>query len=70
MCLSADPITADHEKYQRDLVAAGLLIPLGTPGLYGRSGIAHFAHLGGMLGGFLMIRYWRGQAPFGGRRQR
>ena len=36
-------------------------------GLYGRSGVAHFAHLGGMLGGFLMIRYWRGQAPFGGR---
>ena len=33
----------------------------------GRSGIAHFAHLGGMLGGFLMIRYWRGQAPFGRR---
>ena len=39
MCLSADPITADHEKYQRELVAAGLLIPLGTPGLYGRSGV-------------------------------
>ena len=37
-------------------------------GLYGRSGVAHFAHLGGMLGGFLMIRYWRGQAPFGRRR--
>jgi membrane associated rhomboid family serine protease len=34
-------------------------------GFTGRSGIAHFAHLGGMLGGFLMIRYWRGQAPFG-----
>ena len=33
-------------------------------GLSGRSGIAHFAHLGGMLGGFLMIRYWRGQPPF------
>jgi membrane associated rhomboid family serine protease len=33
-------------------------------GVTGRSGIAHFAHLGGMLGGFLMIRYWRGQAPF------
>jgi membrane associated rhomboid family serine protease len=30
-------------------------------------GIAHFAHLGGMLGGFLMIRYWRGQPPFGRR---
>jgi membrane associated rhomboid family serine protease len=38
-------------------------------GLYGGSGIAHFAHLGGMLGGFLMIRYWRGQAPFGRRRR-
>lgn len=22
-------------------------------------GVAHFAHLGGMLGGFLLIRYWR-----------
>jgi membrane associated rhomboid family serine protease len=39
-------------------------------GLSGRSGVAHFAHLGGMLGGFLMIRYWRGQPPFGGLRRR
>ncbi len=31
------------------------------------SGIAHFAHLGGMLFGWLMIRYWRGQPPFGPR---
>lgn len=31
-------------------------------------GVAHFAHLGGMLFGWLMIRYWRGQSPFGGRR--
>ena len=30
-------------------------------------GVAHFAHLGGMLGGFLMLRYWRGQSPFGRR---
>jgi membrane associated rhomboid family serine protease len=37
-------------------------------GVYGGAGIAHFAHLGGMLGGWLMIRYWRGQAPFGRRR--
>ena len=36
-------------------------------GVAGRDGIAHFAHLGGMLGGWLMIRYWRGQAPFGRR---
>lgn len=38
-------------------------------GLGGPSGVAHFAHLGGMLGGFLMIRYWRGQAPFPRRRR-
>ncbi|MDX1375491.1 MAG: rhomboid family intramembrane serine protease [Burkholderiales bacterium] len=31
------------------------------------SGIAHFAHLGGMLGGFLMIQYRRGRFPFGRR---
>lgn len=34
-------------------------------------GVAHFAHLGGMLFGWLLIRYWRGQPPFnrpGGRR--
>ncbi|MBK9246490.1 MAG: rhomboid family intramembrane serine protease [Burkholderiales bacterium] len=33
-----------------------------------QSGIAHFAHVGGMLGGWLMLRYWRGQPPFGRRR--
>lgn len=27
-------------------------------------GVAHFAHLGGMLGGYLTIRYWRGRSPF------
>ena len=32
------------------------------------SGVAHFAHLGGLLGGWLTIRYWRGQMPFGRRR--
>ena len=35
----------------------GFLSPLG--------GVAHFAHLGGMLGGYLMLRFWRGQPPFG-----
>ena len=30
-----------------------------------QSGVAHFAHLGGMLFGWLLIRYWRGQPPFG-----
>jgi membrane associated rhomboid family serine protease len=38
-------------------------------GLSGGSGIAHFAHLGGMVGGYLMIKYWRRQPPFGRRRR-
>ncbi len=33
-----------------------------------QSGVAHFAHLGGMIFGWLLIRYWRGQPPFGRRR--
>ncbi len=28
-------------------------------GLMGSSGVAHFAHLGGMLGAYLLILYWR-----------
>jgi membrane associated rhomboid family serine protease len=32
------------------------------------AGIAHFAHLGGMLGGWLLIQYWRGRPPFPRRR--
>lgn len=32
-------------------------------------GVAHFAHLGGMLFGWLLIRHWRGQGPFGGGRR-
>jgi membrane associated rhomboid family serine protease len=39
-------------------------------GVWGGTGVAHFAHLGGMLGGWLMIRFWRGQAPFPSRRRR
>jgi membrane associated rhomboid family serine protease len=29
-----------------------------------QAGVAHFAHLGGMLGAWLLIRYWRGRPPF------
>ena len=46
-------------------VFGGLKLLFGVTGT--QSGVAHFAHLGGMLGGFLMIRFWRGQAPFGRR---
>jgi len=35
----------------------GLELLLGVTG--SSSGVAHFAHLGGMLGGWLMVRYWR-----------
>ena len=35
-------------------------------GLQGASGVAHFAHLGGMLGAWLMLSWWRGKLPFGG----
>lgn len=31
-------------------------------------GVAHFAHLGGMLFGWLLIRQWRRRPPSGGRR--
>ena len=38
-------------------------------GLFGTTdGVAHFAHLGGMLGGWLVIQYRRRGFPFGGRR--
>jgi membrane associated rhomboid family serine protease len=40
---------------------------LGVTGIGGN--IAHFAHLGGMLFGWLVIRYWRGQFPFNRRRR-
>jgi membrane associated rhomboid family serine protease len=48
------------------MVFGGLELLFGVTGT--QSGVAHFAHLGGMLGGYLMIRYWRGQPPFGRRR--
>jgi membrane associated rhomboid family serine protease len=40
----------------------GLELLFGVTGTL--QGVAHFAHLGGMLGGFLMIRYWQGRSPF------
>ena len=44
-------------------VFGGLELLFGVSGAM--PGVAHFAHLGGMLGGFLKIRYWQGKAPFG-----
>lgn len=45
----------------------GLELVMGVTGT--SSGVAHFAHLGGMLGGWLVIRQWRGRSPFGRRRR-
>ncbi len=39
MCLSQDQVTAAYRSYRDEVVAAGLLIPLGVPGVYGRSGV-------------------------------
>ncbi len=33
------------------------------------AGVAHFAHLGGMAFGFLLIQYWRGKLPWQPRRR-
>jgi membrane associated rhomboid family serine protease len=49
------------------LVALYGLIELYQGAYVLNTGVAHFAHLGGMLGGLLTLRYWRGQAPFGRR---
>ncbi len=38
-------------------IYAAIELYLGVTGTL--AGVAHFAHLGGMLGGYLMLRYWR-----------
>ena len=50
------------------VIAYGLLeLFLGVTGT--APGVAHFAHLGGMAFGFLLIQYWRGRWPFRRKRQ-
>jgi membrane associated rhomboid family serine protease len=44
------------------IVYGAIELLLGASGL--QPGVAHFAHLGGMLFGWVLIRYWRGQPPF------
>lgn len=44
------------------LLYGGLELLLGVTGV--QSGVAHFAHLGGMVGGWLLIRRWR-RRPWG-----
>ncbi|HKR78051.1 MAG TPA: rhomboid family intramembrane serine protease [Rhodanobacter sp.] len=40
---------------------AAVELVLGVTGT--QAGVAHFAHLGGMVGGYVMIQYWRGRLP-------
>lgn len=47
------------------IVYGAIELMLGFSGY--QPGVAHFAHLGGMLFGWLLIRYWRGRPPFGRR---
>lgn len=44
------------------VIGYGLLELIG--GVSGSSTVAHFAHLGGMLFGFLLIQFWRGKLPW------
>ncbi len=44
------------------LVYGAIELLLGFTGL--QPGVAHFAHLGGILFGWLLINYWRGRPPF------
>lgn len=43
------------------LIFGGIALWAGVTGT--QAGIAHFAHLGGMFFGFLVIQYWRGKLP-------
>lgn len=44
------------------IVFGVLALVMGVTG--SQQGVAHFAHLGGLAAGWLMVRYWRGQPPF------
>jgi len=44
------------------ILYAALELFLGVTGT--QAGVAHFAHLGGMLGGYVLIEYWRGRLPW------
>ena len=44
------------------LIIGAITLYFGMSGTAG--GIAHFAHLGGMIAGLVLILYWRGHLPF------
>jgi membrane associated rhomboid family serine protease len=62
------PVKARTLAIVYGLLEVYVLLPDYFPGVgvltYLTGSVSHVAHLGGMLGGFLMVRYWRRQAPF------
>lgn len=59
------PVPVKAKWMVAGMIAIELLIGLSES--VGRSdGIAHFAHLGGMIFGFLIIYYWKKKGTFGG----
>jgi membrane associated rhomboid family serine protease len=49
------------------ILYAAAELAMGVTGI--EPGVAHFAHLGGMLGGLVLIQYWRGRLPWKPRRR-
>ncbi len=43
------------------ILYAVIELAMGVTGV--QSGVAHFAHLGGMVSGYIMLRFWRGGGP-------
>jgi seryl-tRNA synthetase len=63
MCVADDPVTAAQGTSRDELVAAGLLIPLGVQGLYGRSGtfedvVERFERAVGRAGGAAEVMHF------------
>ena len=50
------------------IVYGAIALLLGFTGL--QPGVAHFAHLGGMLFGWLLLRFWGGKPPFGPKKRK
>src|SRR5690606_1754806 len=73
--VAGDPLLGVRRVFSRIAMTARAVVIVfgvidlmrGIPG--GQPGVAHFALLGGMLFGGLVIRYGRGQPPFGGGRR-
>lgn len=53
----------------RPFVVGYALVELALGITQSQEGVAHFAHLGGLYGGWLAVQYFRGRGPFGMRKQ-